>query len=122
MSRTADGKFAKGTSGNPGGRPKLPEELKAGLQALSDEAVKVLHNSLQSDDERVRILAAVQILDRGYGKPAQTVNARFENVDLSAAQLNALQSLTRKPAALAIDAVVIEDEEQDLTDKASALN
>jgi hypothetical protein len=34
-------------------------------------------------------------LDRGYGKPAQTLNARIEDVDIAEAHLRALQDLTR---------------------------
>src|SRR5262245_3517918 len=97
MARQANGQFSKGTSGNPGGRPKMPEELKAAMQGLADKAVQVLDEAMHSSDERVRVLAAGHVLDRGYGKPAQTVNNRLENVDLTDAHLEALRELAARP-------------------------
>ena len=76
----------------------MPEELKEAMRGLADTAVKVLREAMEGDDPRARILAANAVLDRGFGKPAQTVNNRFEQVDLSAAHLEALQRLTRKAA------------------------
>jgi Family of unknown function (DUF5681) len=99
------GQFKKGQSGNPGGRPKMPDELKEAMQRLSDKAVKVLEDAMEGDDPRARILAANSVLDRGYGKPAQTVNAKIEGTDLSQAHLDALQALAAKRRALPVDGV-----------------
>ena len=40
--------------------------------------MELLRDALSSDDERVRLMAAAQILDRRYGRPNQAVdmNAR----------------------------------------------
>lgn len=46
------------------------------------------------DDPRVRVMAATAALDRGHGKPAQTFNAKIEDVDITEAHLRALQDLT----------------------------
>jgi hypothetical protein len=45
------------------------------FQARSQEALEVLTRCLQSDDERIAIVAAQAILDRGYGKPTQLIDA-----------------------------------------------
>jgi hypothetical protein len=63
--RTDKGQFAKGISGNPGGRPKLPEELRELFRAKGPEALEVLSRCLRSTDERIAIAAATAILDRG---------------------------------------------------------
>src|SRR5262245_35698251 len=82
--RLSNGRFKPGHSGNPGGRPKLPMALRDGMRSLADDAMRVLEDALASEDERVRLMAAAQILDRGYGKPNQTVdmNARVNSADI----------------------------------------
>jgi hypothetical protein len=59
-------KFQPGVSGNPGGRPK-------GIAALArqhtDKALEVLSTALDDADGRIRVAAAKELLDRGYGKP-----------------------------------------------------
>lgn len=69
----ATGRFVKGNKS--GGRPRLPEELKADFRAAAPRALEVLLDILNDDEAaaRDRIRAAEIILDRGYGKPAQAV-------------------------------------------------
>jgi len=67
------GRFQPGVSGNPAGRPKMPEELKTRLRGLAPSALDTLEQLLQSEDERVRLSAAQALLDRAYGKPSQEV-------------------------------------------------
>src|SRR5262245_3715954 len=74
---TGKGCFKKGESGNPGGRPKLPTEVKEAFQARAPEALAVLVRCLESSDDRIAMLAAQAILDRGYGKPVQQVDANI---------------------------------------------
>lgn len=69
----------KGYSGNPGGRPKMPEELKEAFKALAPQALKTLAdvmNNGEKDSDRVK--ASEIILDRGYGKASQPIDATLE--------------------------------------------
>jgi hypothetical protein len=47
------------------------------FRAKAPEALEVLIRCLQSDDERIAIMAAQAILDRGYGKPVQSIDANI---------------------------------------------
>ena len=78
-------KFQKGVSGNPGGRPKLPDEMKELFRAKAPEAFEVLVKHLRASDPRVSVAAAREILDRAYGKPVQSINVdREERIKLIA--------------------------------------
>src|SRR5262245_23303606 len=70
-------KFQKGVSGNPGGRPKLPTEMKEMFKAKAPEAFEVLCRHLNAKDPKVAVAAATQILDRAYGRPVQQVDANI---------------------------------------------
>lgn len=67
------GLFKKGQSGNPGGRPKLPEEVKKILEDASLKGVKRLVKLIDSDDERIALAAIETVQNRIWGKPAQAV-------------------------------------------------
>src|SRR5512145_1014294 len=72
--RTTNGQFKKGESGNPGGRPKLPAEMREIFQSRGFEAAEILVKHLRASDPRVSVAAAKEILDRAYGKPVQSIN------------------------------------------------
>ena len=70
MARNGLGQWVRGTSGNPGGMPRLPDGLRTKLANLSPRAFDRLAELLDSSDERVRLEAAKTILDRHLGRPA----------------------------------------------------
>ncbi len=62
------------TGGRQRGVPnKATRELKAAFQEHEKALVTALLALTKSDDERVRLGAIQACLDRGWGKPAQTV-------------------------------------------------
>lgn len=63
-------KYVKGQSGNPSGRPPIPEIFKKNLP----EAMKAVVALLKCDDDALRLKAAETIISRVLGKPHQSVD------------------------------------------------
>ena len=86
-------RWQKGQSGNPGGRPKVIGDLQEQARQWAPEALEALREIAASRDApaSARVSAASALLDRGYGKPAQSIDAKVSN-EPSMAQLH-LQAL-----------------------------
>ncbi len=63
--------FRKGTSGNPGGRPTISAQVRLRAQQVTPIAFEKIVALMDSDDERVVLMACREILDRAYGKVGQ---------------------------------------------------
>ena len=66
--------FKKGQSGNPGGRPKEVSEVKDLARTYGVDAIERLVELIASDNERTAVAACEAILNRGYGRPAQSMS------------------------------------------------
>lgn len=69
--------FKKGQSGNPGGRPKVVGEVKELARAHTVDAMQALAKIVKDNTApaAARVAAATALLDRGYGKPTQHIEA-----------------------------------------------
>jgi hypothetical protein len=86
--------FKPGFSGNPGGRPKLPatvvarkiiSDVKAAARELTPQALGTLQEIMEDKKAppAARVTAATEILSRGWGRPAQRLEAEAGNGTMS---------------------------------------
>lgn len=60
--------FPPGQSGNPGGRPKLPADLREAYRAVHPRAVARLTELIESKDPAVALRACVVVIERVEGR------------------------------------------------------
>lgn len=65
--------FVKGQSGNPGGRPKEDAEVKKLAKEQGVSAIEKLVALMDCGDSRTELASAQALLDRGFGRPAQSL-------------------------------------------------
>ena len=68
-------RWKPGQSGNPNGRPKIVGELRDLARERTAEALETLLSVMTNTEApaAARVSAAAHILDRGYGKPQQSI-------------------------------------------------
>lgn len=73
--------FAKGKSGNPGGRPKLDVHVRELARSHTQEALETLVSVMRDSKSppSARVAASSTIIDRGWGRAPQTVDVNFLN-------------------------------------------
>jgi hypothetical protein len=76
--------FAKGISGNPGGRPKILGDVQELARQKSPEAITTLAKHHACTNRLHEWPPANALLDRGYGKPTQPISQTLAKVDPSA--------------------------------------
>jgi hypothetical protein len=62
-----------GQSGNPRGRPPAPVDIAALAREHGPRCIAVAAELLDDPDSRIRLGALTALLDRGFGKPRQTI-------------------------------------------------
>ena len=144
--RTGKGKFVKGRSGNPAGRPKNPPALpefapepaaadRRSIPNLVVEARKfsglavdtLVELTKDTHTDSTRFAAATALLDRGYGRPAQSLDLHLSAdvitkrlSDMTDAELAALEQrmIAAAPIVLEATAEVSNDAEGEQSDNA----
>ena len=92
--------FKKGQSGNPNGRPKgVPNKVSSDIKELAavytPQALKTLTEICATgESEAARVAAANSLLDRAFGKPAQSHDVNHRSDQISEL-LNELKSRSR---------------------------
>lgn len=78
--RDLHGKWRKGISGNPGGRPAAYAVfVEAAHRETPDALRQLVWLRDHADNHAVRLAACREILDRGFGRPAQAVQLTGED-------------------------------------------
>ena len=78
----SNGRFQKGQSGNPGGRPKIIAEIQDLARQHAGEAIDTLTAIMKdtSASPAARVSAASVLLDRAGGKAPQFIQEEFKSV------------------------------------------
>ena len=97
LERDSSGRFVKGVTGNPGGRPVTPEDVKEMLKSATVPAVQILVETMNDENAKpeLRVRCAETLLDRVLGRAVQPLEAVFSTpaVDLSDFTIDELRRL-----------------------------
>jgi hypothetical protein len=111
------GGFKKGQSGNPGGlRNKHISDLSREARRYASLAVSTLVKICRKGMERNQLAAARELLDRGYGRPLQMIDASIMSkklTELSPDEIEALEARLLSDAAADAEAAQDGDTQAD---------
>jgi hypothetical protein len=114
--RDGSGRWRKGgASPNPGGRPKEVGDVRELAKGYTEAAVKTLAEIMNNTESppAARTAAACALLDRAYGRPAQSVEARLAVsgvADTAAEVLMRLTAAARAAKAIDVTPVMVAEE------------
>lgn len=107
--RSVKGRFAKGVSGNPGGRPREVGDVRDLARARTVEAITVLSDIMNDPDTppAARVTAAVALLDRGWGRPQQGIElsrrAEVKPIDVAPSVMLIMNAIAKQLEAPPVD-------------------
>lgn len=101
---TGAGGFKKGQSGNPGGlKTRHIGDLSREARRYASLAVSTLVKICRKGTERNQLAAARELLDRGYGRPLQMIDASLMHkklTELTPAELASLEARVLSAATM----------------------
>ena len=71
--KTVPVKRVKTGGRKPGVKNKKTLGMRAKAQPYADKAITVVYKLLKSENETIRLSAAKELIDRGYGRPQQSI-------------------------------------------------
>ena len=87
------GAYKPGQSGNPKGKPAIPEDVKEAAKAHTLTAINTLVDiMLNGKNDASRVNASVAVLNRGWGAPKQTMDVDVNHKQDWSALLTALDA------------------------------
>ena len=107
VKRENNGRFLPGFTANPSGRPKVVGEIRELARQHAPAAFTRVCELVQSQDPRIALAAAQEILNRAYGRPVQAIESEVRKVDMGALWLEATKRVNEEARA-AEQAKVIE--------------